>query len=89
MLQHSYTEKIKDNIMEYNELGKTGMKLSNLGFGASSLGGVFHGIKENEGIEAVFALKNFSKRVWESLGSSMIRYSLWTKGINLNILRKR
>ena len=40
--------------MEYNELGKTGMKLSNLGFGASSLGGVFHGIKENEGIEAVF-----------------------------------
>ena len=40
--------------MEYNELGKTGMKLSNLGFGASSLGGVFQGIKENEGIEAVF-----------------------------------
>ena len=29
------------------------MKVSNLGFGASSLGGVFHGIREEEGIEAV------------------------------------
>ena len=41
--------------MQYNELGKTGMRLSNLGFGASSLGGVFHGIRESEAIEAVFA----------------------------------
>ena len=40
--------------MQYNELGKTGMRLSNLGFGASSLGGVFHGIRESEAIEAVF-----------------------------------
>ncbi len=39
--------------MEYRELGKTGMKVSALAFGASSLGGVFHGLKENEGIEAV------------------------------------
>ena len=39
--------------MVYNELGKTGMKLSNLGFGASSLGGVFHEIREAEGIQAV------------------------------------
>lgn len=39
--------------MVYNELGKTGMKLSNLGFGASSLGGVFHDIREAEGIKAV------------------------------------
>ena len=45
--------------MIYNELGKTGLKLSNLGFGASSLGGVFRGIREEEGIEAVFtALDN-------------------------------
>ena len=45
--------------MIYNELGKTGLRLSNLGFGASSLGGVFHGIREEEGIEAVFtALDN-------------------------------
>ena len=29
------------------------MRLSNLGFGASSLGGVFHDIREQEGIEAV------------------------------------
>ena len=39
--------------MVYNELGKTGLRVSNLGFGASSLGGVFHDIREAEGIEAV------------------------------------
>ena len=39
--------------MIYNELGKTGMKVSNLSFGASSLGGVFHDIREHEGVEAV------------------------------------
>lgn len=39
--------------MVYNELGKTGMRLSSLGFGASSLGGVFHDIREAEGIKAV------------------------------------
>ena len=39
--------------MIYNELGKTGMKVSNLGFGESSLGGVFHDIREAEGIKAV------------------------------------
>lgn len=41
--------------MKYNEIGKTGMKVSQLSFGASSLGGVFHAIKEQEAIEAVFA----------------------------------
>ena len=40
--------------MIYNDLGKTGLKVSNLGFGASSLGGVFRAIKENEAVEAVF-----------------------------------
>ncbi|MBP1614055.1 MAG: aldo/keto reductase [Bacteroidetes bacterium] len=40
--------------MIYNEIGKTGMKVSNLSFGASSLGGVFHDIREAEGIRAVF-----------------------------------
>lgn len=39
--------------MEYREIGKTGMKVSNLSFGASSLGGVFHSIREEEGIKAV------------------------------------
>ncbi len=39
--------------MTYNELGKTGLRVSALGFGASSLGGVFHDIREAEGIEAV------------------------------------
>ena len=40
--------------MIYNEIGKTGMVVSNLGFGASSLGGVFRGIREDEAIKAVF-----------------------------------
>ena len=40
--------------MEYRELGRTGLKLSNIGLGASSLGGVFHSFREKEGIEAVF-----------------------------------
>ncbi len=40
--------------MIYNELGKTGMKVSNISFGASSLGGVFRQISENEAIKAVF-----------------------------------
>ena len=39
--------------MVYNEIGKTGLRVSNLAFGASSLGGVFHGIREEEAIEAV------------------------------------
>ena len=39
--------------MIYNEIGKTGMRVSNLGFGASSLGGVFHSIREDDGIRAV------------------------------------
>lgn len=39
--------------MEYREIGKTGMKVSNLSFGASSLGGVFHSLKEEEGVQAV------------------------------------
>jgi len=39
--------------MEYRELGHTGMKLSRISFGASSLGAVFHPLKEEEGIRAV------------------------------------
>lgn len=39
--------------MQYRELGKTGLKLSALGFGASSLGGVFHDLRESDGIRAV------------------------------------
>lgn len=41
--------------MEYRELGKTGLRVSNLSFGASSLGSVFHETREQESIEAVFA----------------------------------
>ncbi len=41
-------------MLPYYELGKTGMKISALSFGASSLGGVFHDLKEQEGINAVF-----------------------------------
>ena len=38
-----------------NQLGKTGMQVANLAFGASSLGGVFHTINEQQGIRAVHA----------------------------------
>src|SRR5262245_58714538 len=39
--------------MEYRVLGKTGWKVSVVGFGASPLGGVFGEIEETEGIRAV------------------------------------
>ena len=41
--------------MEYRELGKTGLKISSLCFGASSLGSVFHETREAESIKAVEA----------------------------------
>ncbi len=41
--------------MEYREIGHTGMKVSQLSFGASSLGGVFRDIDEGKAIEAVYA----------------------------------
>jgi len=41
--------------MRYTELGKTGMKISHLCLGASSLGSVFHETKEAESFEAVEA----------------------------------
>ena len=41
--------------MQYNVLGKTGLKVSRLSFGASSLGGVFHAVDEAEAIAAVHA----------------------------------
>lgn len=40
--------------MQYRRIGKTAMEVSALSFGASSLGGVFHSIKEQEAIESVF-----------------------------------
>lgn len=41
--------------MRYTEIGHTGLKISNLCFGASSLGSVFHETKEAESIKAVEA----------------------------------
>jgi len=41
--------------MEYRKLGKTGLEVSVLSFGASSLGSVFHETKEAESIAAVEA----------------------------------
>ena len=41
--------------MEYRQIGRTGMKVSQLSFGASSLGGVFRNIDESQAIEAVYA----------------------------------
>ena len=39
--------------MEYRTLGKTGLKVSALSYGASSLGGVFHAINEADAIRSV------------------------------------
>jgi len=39
--------------MEYRVLGKTGLTVSVLGFGASPLGGVFGAIDEREAVKAV------------------------------------
>ena len=41
--------------MRYNILGKTGLRVSRLSFGASSLGGVFRPVDEAEAIQAVHA----------------------------------
>ena len=41
--------------MRYTELGRTGMKISHLSFGASSLGSVFRETNEKESFEAVEA----------------------------------
>lgn len=41
--------------MQYRQLGKTGMNMSALGFGASSLGSVFHATKLQQSIDAVLA----------------------------------
>ena len=41
--------------MIYRDLGRTGLKVSAIGFGASSLGSVFHDFEEAKGIKAVFA----------------------------------
>ncbi len=41
--------------MDYTELGKTGLNVSRLSFGASALGGVFRDIDEADGIRAVHA----------------------------------
>jgi len=41
--------------MNYRLLGSTGLRVSALSFGASSLGGVFHPVDEDEGVRAVHA----------------------------------
>lgn len=41
--------------MKYKELGNTGLKISEIGYGASSLGGVFHSFDEGRGIDSVVA----------------------------------
>ena len=40
--------------MDYRELGRTGLKLSKIGYGASSLGAVFHDFDKARGLESVF-----------------------------------
>ena len=45
----------REPLMEHNTLGRTGMKVSRLSFGGSSLGGVFRPVDESEAIKAVHA----------------------------------
>ena len=40
--------------MDYRKIGNTGMEVSVLSFGASSLGGVFRGINESDAIRSVY-----------------------------------
>lgn len=40
--------------MDYRELGRTGLKLSKIGYGASSLGAVFHDFDKARGLDSVF-----------------------------------
>jgi len=44
--------------MEHRVLGKTGMRVSKLSFGASSLGGVFRKVDESEAIRTVHVALN-------------------------------
>ena len=39
--------------MDYRALGNSGLRVSAISFGASSLGGVFRSVDETEAIEAV------------------------------------
>lgn len=48
--------------MEYRVLGKTGLQVSVLGYGASPLGGVFRNVNEAEGIRTVHAARRFCAR---------------------------
>src|SRR6185437_6125973 len=49
------THERRESAMKYNPLGKTGLNVSRLSLGASSLGGVFHPVDESEAIAAVHA----------------------------------
>src|SRR6185369_1488624 len=52
-LASSRPRRSTDRPMQYRPLGKTGLNVSALSFGASSLGAVFHEINEAEGVKTV------------------------------------
>jgi L-galactose dehydrogenase len=47
------------SIMQYNLLGKTGLNVSRLSFGASSLGAIFHPVEESQAIASVDAVLDY------------------------------
>ena len=51
--------------MKCNELGKTGLKVSRLSFGASALGGVFRDVNEEEAIRAVHVALDLGIRYFD------------------------
>ena len=58
--------------MIYRALGDTGLNVSILSFGASSLGGVFHDFDEKKGLEAVELAIELAKTMQENNESTVL-----------------
>jgi len=54
-MEVSRAPSVKEKTMQTRPLGKTGLNLSVLGYGAAPLGGVYHGVDEGEAIATVHA----------------------------------
>jgi len=70
--------------MKYAPLGKTGMKVSRLSFGAASLGSVYRETQEDEAVEVLIAaIKNgmnyIDTAVWYGQGKSETRLGIALK----------
>ena len=57
--------------MRRNSLGRTGLEVSRLGFGASSLGAVFHAVDEDEAMLVIRSAKTATSGIRNSAYSGM------------------